>query len=83
MSDTANSITTAQGAIGVIAKALLTLSKAPADARNTVLDSLTAATASLAKVTSTDPNVTAAITSAQAELEQSKAAGNGVVSNCK
>lgn len=47
-----DNISGAQGAIGVIGKALITGQKAPAEARDQVLNNLTDATAALGNITS-------------------------------
>ncbi|OSD00437.1 hypothetical protein PYCCODRAFT_1371056 [Trametes coccinea BRFM310] len=79
----ADSISGAQGAIGVIAKALLTGQTAPAEARNQVLGNLTAAHDTLAAINSTDSTASATLQKALSELNDSAEAGNGVVNNCK
>ncbi|KAI9056409.1 hypothetical protein FKP32DRAFT_1599138 [Trametes sanguinea] len=79
----ADSISGAQGAIGVIAKALLTGQTAPAEARNQVLGNLTAAHDTLAAINSTDSTASATLQKALSELNDSAEAGNGVVENCK
>ncbi|KAI0356975.1 hypothetical protein OH77DRAFT_1423247 [Trametes cingulata] len=79
------SILGAQSAIGVIAEALFTLQKAPAEARDQVLGNLTAAHDTLTSLTlpSDDSAVEATLQTALTQLSSATAAGNGVVSNCK
>ncbi|KAI0767510.1 hypothetical protein C8Q74DRAFT_1203295 [Fomes fomentarius] len=78
-----DNISGAQGAIGVIGKALITGQKAPAEARDQVLNNLTDATAALGNITSTDEGVTASLEKATTQLTNSILAGEGVVANCK
>ncbi|KAH9928017.1 uncharacterized protein BXZ73DRAFT_102524 [Epithele typhae] len=78
-----DAVSGAQGAIGVIAKALLTGQAAPAAARDQVQGNLTAAATALADVTSTDSATSSIIAKAGTLLTKSGAAGEGVVANCK
>ncbi|CDO72133.1 hypothetical protein BN946_scf184962.g76 [Trametes cinnabarina] len=79
-----DSISGAQGAIGVIAKALLTGQQAPAAARDQVAGNLTAALETLVALNSTDTGATSkTLQEALTELKDSAAAGQGVVDNCK
>ncbi|OCH86697.1 hypothetical protein OBBRIDRAFT_211555 [Obba rivulosa] len=70
-------VTGAQGAIGVIAKALLTGQDAPADARDQVAGNLTSAQNTLS-----DSAAASELQKAQTQLTNSITAGDGVVSNC-
>ncbi|RDX52503.1 hypothetical protein OH76DRAFT_1454323 [Lentinus brumalis] len=79
----ASSVTGAEAAIGVIAKALLTGQAAPADARDQVAANLTAAHDALAAITSTDPTASATLQKALTQLNDAATAGDGVVANCK
>ncbi|KAI0327523.1 hypothetical protein GY45DRAFT_1109795 [Cubamyces sp. BRFM 1775] len=74
-----DSIDGAQGAIGVIAKALLTGQAAPAEARTQVQGNLTAAHDALTSIDSTSSNLQKALT----QLGNAELAGEGVVNNCK
>ncbi|KAH9885282.1 hypothetical protein C8Q73DRAFT_660125 [Cubamyces lactineus] len=74
-----DSIDGAQGAIGVIAKALLTGQTAPAEARTQVQGNLTAAHDALTSITSSSPDLQKALT----QLGNAETAGEGVVNNCK
>ncbi|KAI0719805.1 hypothetical protein C8T65DRAFT_635210 [Cerioporus squamosus] len=78
-----DSVTGAQGAIGVIAKALLTGQAAPAAARDQVAGNLTAAHDALAAINSTDATASATLQKALTQLNDAATAGEGVVSNCK
>ncbi|THH17983.1 hypothetical protein EW146_g2908 [Bondarzewia mesenterica] len=78
------SVSGAQGAIGVIAKALLTGQTAPAEARDQVAGNLTAATTTLDAINRhvTDPTASALLGTVQSQLQGAVTAGKGVVSNC-
>ncbi|KAI0061075.1 hypothetical protein BV25DRAFT_787629 [Artomyces pyxidatus] len=76
-------ISGAQGAIGVIGKALLTGQSAPADARQEVSGNLTIATTALGKISSSDSKVSSTLATAQKQLSDAVDAGNGVIANCK
>ncbi|KAI0708675.1 hypothetical protein C8Q76DRAFT_799905 [Earliella scabrosa] len=78
-----DSVSGAQDAIGVIAKALFTGQAAPASARDDVRSNLEAAGTALASITSTDPAVTANLDKATTQLTNAGEAGEGVVANCK
>ncbi|KAI8989179.1 hypothetical protein BD414DRAFT_486325 [Trametes punicea] len=78
-----DSISGAQGAIGVIAKALLTGQAAPAAARDQVLGNLTAAHDTLASINSTSGAASTELQKALTELTNAQLAGEGVVNNCK
>ncbi|KAA1474615.1 hypothetical protein DENSPDRAFT_931784 [Dentipellis sp. KUC8613] len=73
----------AQGAVGVIAKALLSGQTAPADARDQVAGNLTSATTALSTITSTDADATDSLAKAQQQLNSAISFGQGVVANCK
>jgi len=75
-------ITGAQGAIGVIAEALLTGQDAPADARDQVAGNLTSAQNTLSTITLSSTAGTATLQKAQTELSSAITAGEGVVNNC-
>ncbi|KAI0664135.1 hypothetical protein C8Q70DRAFT_1049649 [Cubamyces menziesii] len=74
-----DSIDGAQGAIGVIAKALLTGQTAPAEARTQVQGNLTAAHDALTSIDSSSADLQKALT----QLGNAEIAGEGVVNNCK
>ncbi|KAI0634188.1 hypothetical protein C8Q77DRAFT_1072856 [Trametes polyzona] len=78
-----DNISGAQGAIGVIGKALITGQKAPADARDQVQGNLTAAHDALTAINSTDTKAAANLKKGLTQLEKSQSAGEGVVKNCK
>ncbi|KAI0806709.1 hypothetical protein C8Q74DRAFT_1312793 [Fomes fomentarius] len=78
-----DNVSGAQAAIGVIAKALLTGQKAPAEARDQVQDNLVAAGTTLGSITSTDEDVSAKLQKATTQLSDAASAGEGVVANCK
>ncbi|TFY59935.1 hypothetical protein EVG20_g7610 [Dentipellis fragilis] len=73
----------AQGAVGVIAKALLSGQTAPADARDQVAGNLTSATTTLSTITSTDADATDTLAKARQQLNSAVSFGQGVVANCK
>ncbi|KAI0048666.1 hypothetical protein FA95DRAFT_1490529 [Auriscalpium vulgare] len=79
----ANGIAGAQGAIGVIGKALITGQTAPADARTQVGGNLTQAITTLANIKSDDADTSSKLATAAKQLNDSATAGAGVVSNCK
>ncbi|TDL27964.1 hypothetical protein BD410DRAFT_835224 [Rickenella mellea] len=76
-------IDSADAGVATIAKALLTLQAAPAAARDQVGAGLTQAQTALNSINSTDPAVTAKLSSAQGSLTKAITAGQGVVDNCK
>ncbi|TBU25353.1 hypothetical protein BD311DRAFT_741195 [Dichomitus squalens] len=78
-----DAVSGAEGAIGVIAKALLTGQAAPADARTQVQANLTAAQTALAAINSTDSTISANLDKATTQLANAALAGQGVVANCK
>ncbi|KAI0672366.1 hypothetical protein C8Q78DRAFT_990824 [Trametes maxima] len=78
-----DSVSGAQGAIGVIGKALITGQKAPAEARDQVQGNLTAAHDALSGINSTDTNVASTLAKALTQLTNAQLAGDGVVNNCK
>ncbi|KAH9848514.1 hypothetical protein C2E23DRAFT_739342 [Lenzites betulinus] len=78
-----DSVSGAQGAIGVIGKALLTGQAAPAEARTQVQGNLTAAHDALAAINSTDATAAAGLQKALTQLSKAETAGEGVVANCK
>ncbi|KAI0772747.1 hypothetical protein BD413DRAFT_492283 [Trametes elegans] len=78
-----HAISGAQGAIGVIAKALLEGKTAPADARDEVRGNLTAARDALVALDSKDSASSDDLKQALAELAVAAVAGKGVVDNCK
>ncbi|KAI0806704.1 hypothetical protein C8Q74DRAFT_1212863 [Fomes fomentarius] len=78
-----DSISSAQSAIGTIAKSLLTGQQAPDDARDQVKDGLVAAGTALGNITSTDADVSANLEKATTQLSDAASAGEGVVANCK
>ncbi|EJD01795.1 uncharacterized protein FOMMEDRAFT_156920 [Fomitiporia mediterranea MF3/22] len=82
-SDALTGINSAQDGIATIAKALISGQTAPADARDQVGQGLTTAQNALNGITSTDPNVTSALSKATGDLNKAITAGQGVVSNCK
>jgi len=75
-------LTSSKQAIGTIAKDILTGQQASADARTQTEDGLNAAKTALAGITSTDPTVTDAVTTAQSMVDATLAAGAKVVANC-
>ncbi|KAI0372423.1 hypothetical protein BV20DRAFT_939955 [Pilatotrama ljubarskyi] len=81
---TEESVSGAQGAIGVIAKALLLLQQAPAEARVQVQGNLTAAHDTLTNITlSGDSAARGTLQKALTQLSSAATAGQGVVANCK
>ncbi|EIN14692.1 hypothetical protein PUNSTDRAFT_140920 [Punctularia strigosozonata HHB-11173 SS5] len=81
-------ISGAQGAIGVIGKALLKLQAAPAEARDQVQGNLTSAQNALdsitpASVSSNDTSTLGLLSDAQSKLNDAITAGLNVVANCK
>ncbi|KAI0827466.1 hypothetical protein BC628DRAFT_1409801 [Trametes gibbosa] len=77
-----SSISGAQGAVGVIAKALFEGQSAPAEARTEVKGNLTAAQSSLTGISASGASG-ATLKVALAELAVAEASGLGVLNNCK
>ncbi|KAI0634184.1 hypothetical protein C8Q77DRAFT_1110310 [Trametes polyzona] len=77
-----SSVSGAEAAIGVIAKALVTGQSAPAEARTQVQGNLTAAHDALTSIKASGSSGNT-LKLALLELGAAQAAGNGVVKNCK
>jgi len=75
-------LSSASAGVDTIAKSLLTLQAAPADARDQVQTGLDQANTALTSVNSTDPAVTKQLSKATAALSKTITAGQGVVTNC-
>ncbi|OSD04717.1 hypothetical protein PYCCODRAFT_1433043 [Trametes coccinea BRFM310] len=77
-----DSITGAQGAVGVIIQAITAGQQPPAAARTQVEGNLTAAHDALTSINTTDTTASATLMTALTELSDAGAAGNGVLDNC-